>query len=151
VKTVLTNAYVEIDSVDATTYTQAIRLTFTAEEIDDTPLGAVPYRTTMDGERSISVEVDVLAGNDTLRQSLQTAYNAGTAVDVVFRPRNAAQSPTNPTVTVSCVVTGFAPFGGTVGEAAKPMIRLAATGAETIDTDQLIAALVLEGLLMVAA
>jgi len=133
-KLILTNAYVAVEGIDVSGYTSAVAIEITSEEIDTTQLGS-PYRTSMDGERTISVALDVFSGNDTLRGTMQTAYSAGTDVDVEFRPRNASQSSTNPSVVVACQVLGFAPFGGAVGEAARPMVKLAATGAETIDDE----------------
>jgi hypothetical protein len=149
-KLVLNDAGVSIAGIDAGNNTRSVQIELTAEEIDITPLGTGPYRITMAGERLAQVSVDVFATkNSSLEQALRNAYNAGAAIDVQFRPQaHQSQSPTNPTVDVSCVVVGFAPFGGAVGEAAKAMVRLAAVGAVTIDED-LMDALILGGLLIV--
>lgn len=147
-KLVLTDAFVQIAGVDASSNTRSVQIDLASEEVDVTPLGSVPYRLGMAGATSADVALDVYATkNSTLEQALRIAYASGTSVAVQFRPHNTAQSLTNPEVDFSCVVLGFAPFGGSVGEAAMTTIKLAATGTVVINDG---AALVLDGLLVVA-
>lgn len=147
-KLVLTDANVAIAAIDASAYTRAVRIDLTDEEIDITPLGADMHRQTMGGQRTAQVTLDVFSGLAPLEQALRTAYDAGSSVDVQLRPHDTIASSANPSWTVPCVITAWAPFGGGVGEASKALIRLATAGDVTIDAPTL-EALVLGSVLVV--
>lgn len=113
-----TNAKVIVNGVDLSDHTTSVTVETTRDEVDVTAMGAVQKVVTPglgDGTISATFLQDYAAGSvDATLQGLSTTT---TPFVVEVRPVNAARSTTNPAYVMTCLMYGYPPIGGSVGDA----------------------------------
>lgn len=124
---VLTNAQVVLSSNDLTDHVQGVRLNYEAEQHDDTAMGD-SARSMKGGLKVWDFDIELMqdwAGSniDSILFPL-----VGTQVTVAVRPTSSARSATNPDYIGTCLVVGYPPIGGVVGDLATTTLKLVNAG-----------------------
>jgi hypothetical protein len=95
------------------------------DEVDVTSFGAA-FKTILaglgDATITLSVFQDFAAGS--VHATVWPLYTAGTTFPVTVRPTSAAESATNPTMTMTGIILSYNPLAGGVGEASSTDITI---------------------------
>lgn len=126
---VLTNARVEVNSVDLSTYVRQVTLNTEVDAQETTAMGAT-YRARLGGLKDWSADVEfnqdfALAAVDATLWPL-----IGVATTVKIRPTASTIGPTNPEYSGSGILESYPPLDGSVGDAAMTSVTF--TGAGTL-------------------
>jgi hypothetical protein len=132
---VITDGYVELNSVDLSTDVRSVELTFEGDEVEDSTMGNDGFK---------SSDVGLLSGSVNL--TFKQNYNAGrvdatlwplvsTRADIPFviRPTSDAASATNPEYSGTAKCFGYTPLTGGVGALNETTVPLKVQGAITRD------------------
>src|SRR3954463_7573266 len=131
--TVLTDAYVSLNSVVLSTWVRSVTLTINADEQDASAMGASGFKTTLvglkDGEITIEFNQDYQSGGpDATLASLQ-GVNTGFPFEI--RPTSSAVGSTNPKYTGTAILFNYQPLGGAVGSTNVNPTTMKVQGAVT--------------------
>jgi hypothetical protein len=113
-----TNAYISVNGVDLSNHCTTVSVETTRDEVDVTAMGATQKVVTPglgDGTISATFLQDYAAGS--VDATLNPLSTTTTPFTVEVRPVNAARSPTNPGYSMQCLMYGYPPIGGSVGDA----------------------------------
>lgn len=127
----LVNPYVSLASNDLTNYVRAVTLDVTVDEADTTNAGSSSWKTMVGslkgGSISLTFNQDVAASAlDSIMWPL-----LGTSVAFEIRATTSAVGTSNPKWTGSCIVTGWQPVAGSVGDTAQVSVSFPTTGTIT--------------------
>lgn len=134
-KTILTDAYVVINSVNLSDHVRSVTITQEADEVELTAMGATAKDRALgirDDKFEIEFYQDFAAASVDATLSPLVGQNTGFPVEV--RPTSGAVSATNPKWTATCVLASYSPLAGSVGEASMTEVTLLAKGAITRST-----------------
>lgn len=129
-KVVLKDAFVSINSVDLSDHVASVTLTSTDDVVETTGMGA-NSKTRVAGliDNSISIEFH----QDFVTSSVEATIFPllGTIATVLVRPTSAVVGATNPSYTMSALVSEWTPIDGTVGALATSKVTWPVSGAIT--------------------
>lgn len=112
---VITDAFVEYDSVDLSEFVTSVTLSYEAETQDDTAMGD-DTRSNLGGLKNWSAEVefnqDFAAGGP----DATLFSKVGSIATLTIRKSSAAVGSTNPSYSGDALLASYPPFGNTVGE-----------------------------------
>lgn len=114
---VLTDAFVEYDSVDLSAFVTSVALSYEAESQDDSAMGD-DTRSNIGGLKNWSAEVEfnqdwAASGPD------ETLFSkVGLIATLTIRKSSGAASATNPEYSGGALLTSYPPFGNSVGDKA---------------------------------
>jgi hypothetical protein len=131
-RTVLTNAYVKIGTVDFSDYIASIEFSDEAEEIETTAFGQTG-RTRVGGLRDQSVSLDFHQNFDPSEVDATIGALVGTVAAIEFAPKGSAVGTANPKWVGNVLVTEWG-FGGGVGELATVSVTWPVDGVLTRGT-----------------
>ncbi len=127
---VLTNALVEINAVDISSYVREVGINLSAETVDDSAMGDT-YRSRLGGARSYGMSVtmnqDFVASGP--HATLFSLF--GTSACWEVRPVNACASSNNPIMTGVGIMTGYDVLSGQWAELVDSPITFEGSGAIT--------------------
>lgn len=118
--TVLTNAYVLVNSVDLSDHVSKVTLEDNRESVEITAMGATNKAYTKglgDGKATIDFYQDFASAK--VHATLQPLIGSSTGVAVEVRPTNAGRSTTNPAFLMTSLLMNYNMLDGSVGEASK--------------------------------
>lgn len=126
----LTDAVFTINSVALSSYVKGIELPQGCESLDDTFMGDTT-RSSLGGLLTWSVKVTL--GQDYAASQVDATISplVGTVTTFTTRATSAATSSTNPQWSGSCLVKGYKPVGGQVGELHLTELELESAGTLT--------------------
>lgn len=124
-KFTLRDVRVVIANTDVSTLCHQVQVTYERSEIDVTPLGS-PYRVTMDGVETASLQASMHADQAVLTPAFWRSLDTPAPVSVT--PRSYPTAPTNPTWTGTAVAIRKTPLTASVGEAAEAQVELRSVG-----------------------
>lgn len=131
--TVLTDAYVVLNSVDLSDHVESVEINMAHEDIDITAMGATA-RAHAPGLRedaiTLSMFQDFAAGEVDATLNGLLGQQAGFAFEI--RPTSAAVSATNPKYTGTAILLEYQPLAGTVGEASQTSVELKMAAGSSI-------------------
>jgi hypothetical protein len=124
-KVVLTDARVTVNGVNLSDHCSSVTVETSKDEVDVTSFGAA-FKTILaglgDATITLSVFQDFAAGS--VHATVWPLYTAGTTFPVTVRPTSAAESATNPTMTMTGIILSYNPLAGGVGEASSTDITI---------------------------
>tara|TARA_R110000824_G_scaffold257679_1_gene446626 strand:- start:2840 stop:3247 length:408 start_codon:yes stop_codon:yes gene_type:complete len=125
---VMTDASVTINSVDLSDHVRSLTFTYEGEAIDDTNMSDV--NRVMTGGL-INYGVDVEFSQDYAASKVDATLFAlvGQTTVVSLKPTSAAVSATNPSYTMTMLLTTYNPISGSVGDLATASVTFAPSGA----------------------
>jgi hypothetical protein len=117
-KFVLTDAFLSVNSVTLSDHVQKLTVETTRDDVDVTAMGA-SYKQYLGGLGDANVKVDFY--NDfaaaSVHATLYPLATTNTPFPVLCRPTSAVVSTTNPAFWLSCLMFGYTPLDGKVGDA----------------------------------
>lgn len=126
--TVLTNAYVSINSVDVSHLADSVALTYDADQLDNTTFGADThlnksglYNWTL----TVTFKADYSASG---LDSQLFALVGAAAFPVEVRPVNSSRSTSNPGYNGNATLKGYNPLDGKVGDLVPQSVNFVAAG-----------------------
>jgi len=127
---VFTDASVTINSVDLSDHVRSVTLDITAEEQDDTAMGAT-FRSRKGGLRDGSISLEF--NSDFAASEIDATIFPILATNVAFvvKPTSSAVSSTNPSYSGNCLVTQHVPVGNAVGDLATTSVTWPTSGTIT--------------------
>lgn len=127
---VLTNARVEINSVNLSSYVRQVRLNAQVDQKEDTAMGAGVH-TALPGLKNWSLQVDFKQDYAAAQvdATLWPLFDGGTTFTWKVRPTTGAISATNPEFSATGFITEYPPLGGAVGEMHETSITVVPGGA----------------------
>jgi hypothetical protein len=128
---VLTDADVNINSVDLSAHVTSVTINYNADEVEDTAMGDTT-RSRLAGliDWSVDVEFNQDYATGAVDATLFSLVGAA-AFACVFKPTSAAVSTSNPSFTGNAILTSYAPVSGSVGDLATSSASFAAAGTLT--------------------
>ena len=127
---VFTDASVTINSVDLSDHVRSVTLDISAEEQDDTAMGAT-FRSRKGGLKDGSISLEFNSDFAASEIDATIFPILGTSVAFDIRATSSAVSATNPKYTGSCLVTQHVPVGNAVGDLATTSVTWPTTGTIT--------------------
>ena len=112
---VLTDAVVNINSVDHSDHVFQVTVNYGAEAVDDTTMGTAGTRSFAAGLKVASIDVDFYADEAASKVNVLLFPDVGVSRTVLVRPTSSAVSTTNPNYTLTAMSTTLTPLSGTVG------------------------------------
>jgi hypothetical protein len=131
-RTVLTNAYIKIGTVDFSDYIASIEFADEAEEIETTAFGQTG-RTRVGGLRDQSISLDFHVDFDPGEVDAVIGALVGGTAAIEFAPKGTAIGTANPKFSGSVLVTEWG-WGGGVGELATKSVTWPVDGVLTRGT-----------------
>lgn len=131
-KFTLTDAFVEINSVDLSDHVLSVTLDHRAELVDATAMGTAGTRERVGGLKDWQVDVEFQ--QDFAASNVDDTLNGlvGTTFTVDIRPTSAARSTTNPSYTGTGILENYQPVSANaVGDIATTSCTIMAAGALT--------------------
>lgn len=126
---VLSDVSATINSVDLSDHVSSITFNLEQPTVDDTCMGdaSLEYLCGLkSGSFTINWAQDFAASE--VDASMWSIYDGGASVTFVFKPTSAAVGATNPSYSGSCILTGYSPIDGTVGDRAMAPTTFQITG-----------------------
>ena len=127
---VFTDASVTINSVDLSDHVRSVTLDISAEEQDDTAMGAT-FRSRKGGLKDGSISLEFNSDFAASEIDATIFPILGTSVAFVVKPTSSAVSATNPSYSGNCLVTQHVPVGNAVGDLATTSVTWPTTGTIT--------------------
>jgi hypothetical protein len=132
---VLTNAYVTINGVNLSDHITSITLNSTQDVIDTTAFSSTAARTRVAGlaDNSVTIEFQQDYAAASVEATINTAGSSlvGTTTTVVIKPNGGTTSSTNPSYTLTALVSEWTPLNGAVGELATASVTWPISGTIT--------------------
>jgi len=128
---VLTNAKVTINSVNLSDHIASVTLSTSNDVVETTGFSSTAARTRVAGlaDNSITLEFHQDFATSNVEQTIYPLL--GTTTTVVVTPVDATVSATNPSYTVTALVSEWQPLSGAVGELATASVTWPISGAIT--------------------
>lgn len=128
---VLTNAKVTINSVNLSDHIASVTLSTSNDVIETTGFSSTAARTRVAGlaDNSITLEFHQDFATSNVEQTIYPLL--GTTTTVVVTPVDTTVSGTNPSYTVTALVSEWQPLSGAVGELATASVTWPISGAIT--------------------
>ena len=129
----LTNEYWTFNSVDVSDHTKSAVITAEAEQLDSTTMGD-SWREYHGGLKSGTLAAELLDdfADNSIDETIWSAFNTGTAVANAVRPVNTTIAATNPEYQFNVLPNQWS-MGGSIGELAAKSLTFPITGAITRD------------------
>lgn len=127
---VFTDASVTINSVDLSDHVRSVTLDITAEEQDDTAMGAT-FRSRKGGLKDGSISLEFNSDFAAAEIDATLFPILATTVAFVVKPTSSAVSATNPSYSGNCLVTQHVPVGNAVGDLATTSVTWPTSGTIT--------------------
>jgi hypothetical protein len=119
-KIVLTNAFVQVNSVTISDHVSEVTIESSRAEVDVTSMGDTSVEILLGLN---DVTITVVVWNDYAAASIDsqmfTLHTTNTPFPVEIRPTNAARSTSNPGYTISALLPTYSPIAGGVGAASS--------------------------------
>ena len=117
---------VTVNSVDLSSLVSAVTINRAFDELEVTAMGDSGHKF-VKGLESSSVTIDFFNDEATSKtlQTLQAVY--GTSTTVVIKQTTSAVSATNPSYTMSCLISSWTPVNGAVDAVASVSVSLPVT------------------------
>lgn len=130
-KTVLTQCFVELNSVDYSSNVSKVEFDDQFEEKDTTTFGSGGAKEVLAGLESGTLAITFK--NDFAASALDSALWAlrGTVIGANIRPTQAATSSSNPSYQFSVLVKEWKPIGASVGDVAEVSVSWPMSGTVT--------------------
>lgn len=126
---VLTDANVLVNSIDLSDRVKAVNIDYSAEQQDDTTMGA-GTRTQIPGLLDYTIELEFVQDFDASEVDATMFDLVGAvAFPIAIRPTSGAISATNPEFQGNVIVESYPILGNTVGEIATSTVRFRPSGA----------------------
>ena len=126
---VLTNASITINSVDLSSLSNNVEITYEIESVEVTAFGS--NRSFTGGLQNNSVTVDIMQDFAATKTEATIFPLVGTTTTLVFKPTSAVVGATNPSYTITgAYLASHTPISATVGELA--MTSLTFTGGTLV-------------------
>ena len=126
---VLTNASITINSVDLSSLSNNVEITYEIEAVETTAFGS--NRSFTGGLQNNSVTVDIMQDFAATKTEATIFPLVGTTTTLVFKPTSAVVGATNPSYTITgAYLASHTPISATVGELA--MTSLTFTGGTLV-------------------
>lgn len=124
-----TDYSVSVAGTDLSTSLTSVELNLEADDRDTTTFGNGGYRTRVGGLKQGSVRLNFY--QDYAASSVEaTLYPLlGTIATVVLKPTSGSVSSTNPSYTVTCLVTQVQPISAAVGDVAVQQVSWVTSGS----------------------
>jgi len=128
---VLTNAKVTINSVNLSDHIASVTLSTSNDVVETTGFSSTAARTRVAGlaDNSITLEFHQDFATSNVEQTIYPLL--GTTTTVVVTPVDTTVSGTNPSYTVTALVSEWQPLSGAVGELATASVTWPISGAIT--------------------
>jgi hypothetical protein len=128
--TVLTDAYISINSNVVSDHGNKVTINAEVEELETTTFGQT-WKTRVGGLKDGSIDVSFL--QDYVAANLDSIFwpLLGTVVPFEIRPTSSAASTSNPKYTGSILITKWSPISGDVGKLAALDVSFPTTGTVT--------------------
>jgi hypothetical protein len=114
-----------VNGVNLSDHCSSVTVETSKDEVDVTSMGAA-FRQLLaglgDATITLSVFQDFAAGS--VHATVWPLYSAGTTFPVTVRPTSAAESATNPTLTMTGIILSYSPIAGSVGDASQTDISI---------------------------
>lgn len=129
----LINEYLLFNSVDLSDHIKSATITAEADQLDSTAMGD-SWREFTGGLKAGTLTIEVMDdfADNSIDETLWSAFNTGTAVAVAVKPVNTTISASNPEYQFNVLPNQWN-VGGTLGELAMKSITVPITGAITRD------------------
>ena len=123
-----TDYYVTIGGTDFSTSLNSVELSQEADDLETTAFGS-QWRTRIGGLKQASLTLNFM--QDFAAGSVDATINPllGTLSTVVIRPTSGSVSSTNPSYTMTCLVTSYSPFASSVGDIATLSVTWPVSGS----------------------
>lgn len=123
-----TDYYVTIGGTDFSTSLNSVELSQEADDLETTAFGSA-WRTRIGGLKQASLTLNFM--QDFAAGSVDATLNPllGTLSTVVIRPTSGSVSATNPSYTMTCLVTSYSPFASSVGDIATLSVTWPVSGS----------------------
>jgi hypothetical protein len=117
-KFVLTDASVTVNGVNLSDHVQSVTVETTRDDVDVTAMGATnkAYLGGL-GDANINVTFFSDFAASSVHATLYPLSTTSTPFPVIVKPTSAAVSTTNPSFWMSCLMFGYTPIDGSVGDA----------------------------------
>lgn len=128
-KIVLTNAWVRINNVDLTDHVQEVAVNREADQVDVTAMAAFAYEYAQGLKKEgfdVSFFQDFASGK--VDATLEPLYASGSAFLVEVAANGSSISGTNPKWSGTCILAGYSPISGAVGDAAVSKVAFPCNG-----------------------
>lgn len=123
-----TDARVEVNSVNLSTFCRQVNLEVSADELEDTAFGDT-YRSRIGGLKDWSVQLEFNSDFAAAAVDVTLFPLLGAATTIKIRPTSGAISATNPEYSGSVLVSQHNPFGNSVGDLATVSAQWPGAGA----------------------
>lgn len=131
-KIVLTNPNITINSVNMSSFIAQASIDISYSEVETTAFGdSFKTRTLGLGEASISLSFHQDFAAAATEATIYPLLGNGAGTTIVVRPTSAAVSATNPSYTMTALVTEWSPVSGSVGELMTADVTWPVNGAVT--------------------
>lgn len=128
--TVITNASITIGGVDLSGAVKKVTLSTSRNEIETTTFGNTAKRRVAGlADSKISLDFQQDFASSSVESTLYALL--GTTATVVIKPVSATVTATNPSYTMTCLITEWTPLDAQVGELASASITWPVDGAIT--------------------
>ncbi len=124
-KVVLLDARVTLNGVTVSDHVSSVTVETSKDEVDVTSMGAT-FRQLLAGIGDATVTLSVFQdfAGGSIHATVWPLYSAGTTFPVTVRPTSAAESATNPTMTMTGIILSYNPLAGSVGDASTTDITI---------------------------
>jgi len=127
---VLTDARIEINSVDMSPFCTSVTLNIEVDEQEDTAFGDT-YRSRVPGLKDWSVDLDFNSDFAAAAVDATIWPLFGTNTTIKIRPTSGAVSATNPEYSGNVLVTEYSPIDGGVGDLSTTSVSWPGNGTLT--------------------
>jgi hypothetical protein len=129
-KVVLLDARVTVNGVNLSDHCSSVTVETNKDEVDVTSFGA-SFKQILAGIGDATITLNVFQdfAGGSVHATIWPLYTAGTSFVVTVRPTSAAESATNPTMTMTGVILAYNPLAGDMGSASVTEIPIRNTGA----------------------
>jgi hypothetical protein len=127
-----TDFYITIGGVDLADHIQSVELPIEVSDLDTTNFDSNGWKERIGGLKDAKVSIGFMQ-DFSASEVERTIYPLiGTTTAIAIRPTSAVQSSSNPTYTVSALVTDWKPISGKVGDLAMASVTWPVSGAVTM-------------------
>ena len=130
----MNDASVTVNSVDLSNHVDSVEVAYSYDDVDITAMGATAKAHAL-GLRDDKITVTFL--QDYAASSVHATRSplvGNTGFTVVVKPTSGAVSTTNPKFTATCVMMGYTPISGKVGERSENQVEFQCVGAVVMGT-----------------
>ena len=132
-KFLATQFQVSLNGTDLTNSLHAVTLDVMSSEVDTTTFGtsSTVYKTVVGGILSGSAKLDFYQDYAAASVDATIFPLLNTVGTLVIKPAGTATSATNPAYTVSCLINGYTPISGSIGDLSSFSVTWPTSGSVT--------------------